>query len=118
MGDTTTLGADPRREVAMPWLETLPMDQRTRFLADHGRGLYDMTELCARYGASRKTGYKWLARYAADGARGLADRSHAPHRCPHRIDAALAELLLAARRAHPRGARRSSCSTSRRATRA
>lgn len=85
----------------MPWLETLPMDQRAQFVADAQRELYDMTTLCARYGVSRKTGYKWLARYAADGRRGLGDRSHAPHRCPHRIDDALAALLVAARRAHP-----------------
>lgn len=85
----------------MPWQETHPMDQRLQFVADHQRGLYAMTELCARYGVSRKTGYKWLARYAALGPAGLYARSHAPHACPHRISDALAELLVAARRAHP-----------------
>ena len=77
------------------------MDQRLQFVADHQRALYDMTTLCARYGVSRKTGYKWLARYAEAGPAGLEDRSHAPHRCPHRIDSGLAALLLATRRAHP-----------------
>ena len=52
----------------MPWQETHPMDQRLHFVADHQRGLYAMTTLCARYGVSRKTGYKWLQRYAAEGA--------------------------------------------------
>jgi putative transposase len=85
----------------MPWQETRPMDQRLQFVADAERATYDMTMLCARYGVSRKTGYKWLARYAADGPRGLHERSHAPHRCPHRVDDALAELLLATRRGHP-----------------
>jgi len=85
----------------MPWQETRPMDQRLQFVADHQRALYDMTALCARYGVSRRTGYKWLARYAAEGPRGLEDRTHAPHRCPHRIAAELAALLLATRRAHP-----------------
>ena len=60
-----------------------------------------MRELCARYGVSRKTGYKWLGRYAAEGARGLAERSHAPHVCPHRIAEHVAALLVAARFAHP-----------------
>lgn len=77
------------------------MDQRTQFITDHQRGLYPMTELCARYGVSRKTGYKWLARYATEGARGLHARSHAPHVCPHAIDGAVAALLLDARRQHP-----------------
>jgi putative transposase len=85
----------------MPWQEMSPMDQRLQFVTDHQRGLYAMTELCARHGVSRKTGYKWLARFAAEGARGLAERSHVPHDCPHRIADELAALLLAARRAHP-----------------
>ena len=67
----------------MPWLETLPVEQRERFIDDHRLGLYDMTELCARYAVSRKTGYKWLARYDAGGRPGLHDRSRAPHHCPH-----------------------------------
>lgn len=33
----------------MPWQETSPVDQRERFIDDHWRGLYPMTELCERY---------------------------------------------------------------------
>ena len=51
----------------MPWLETAPMEQCERFIADHRRSLYSMTELCARYGISRKTGYKWLDRFTEEG---------------------------------------------------
>ena len=36
----------------MPWLETVPVEQRERFIDDHRLGLYDMTELCARYAIS------------------------------------------------------------------
>jgi len=77
------------------------MEQRGRFIDDFRLGLYDMTELCARYAISRKTGYKWLARYDAGGRPALHDRSRAPHRCPHKIGAAVAHLLLTARRQHP-----------------
>src|SRR5687768_1921316 len=77
------------------------MDERRRFIEDHTRALYAMTELCARYGISRKTGYKWLVRFEAYGRSGLADRSHAPHACPHRIAREAAQLIVAARRAHP-----------------
>ncbi len=55
----------------MPWLETSSMEEREQFITDDRRGLYTRAELCARYGISRKTGYKWLARYEADGRRGL-----------------------------------------------
>ena len=85
----------------MPWLETAPMEQRERFIDDHRLGLYTMTELCARYAISRKTGYKWVARYDAGGRPALRDRSRAPHVCPHKIPEAVAQLLLTARRQHP-----------------
>jgi transposase len=85
----------------MPWLETVPVEQRARFIDDHWLGLYDMTELCARYAISRKTGYKWLARYDAGGRPALQDRSRAPHTCPHKIAAPVEALLVAARRQHP-----------------
>ena len=85
----------------MPWLETSPVEERERFIADHWQGLYSMTELCTRYSVSRKTGYKWLARFEEEGRRGLRDKSRAPHSCPHRMDPELAELLCEARRQHP-----------------
>lgn len=85
----------------MAWLETSPMEQRARFIAADRLGLYTRAELCARYGISRKTGYKWLDRYDQEGQPGLQDRSHAPHHCPHRISSELAELFSTARRQHP-----------------
>src|SRR6185312_4043316 len=85
----------------MPWQEMSSMDQRLQFITDHQRSLYAMAELCARHGVNRKTGSKWLTRYEREGVHGLAERTHAPHVCPHRIRDELATLLLDARRAHP-----------------
>ena len=85
----------------MPWLEATPMEQRERFIRDQQSGLYTMSELCERHTISRKTGYKWLERFDAGGRGALGDRSRAPHRCPHRIPADVAELICAARRQHP-----------------
>jgi putative transposase len=85
----------------MPWQETAPVEQRERFIDDHRLGLYEMTELCARYAVSRKTGYKWLARYDAGGRPALRDQSRAPHACPHKITEPIAQRLLAAKRQHP-----------------
>jgi transposase InsO family protein len=75
--------------------------ERLKFIAAHASGLYGMTELCTRFGISRKTGYKRVARYQKDGVAGLEDRSHAPLHCPHRIRPEIEALLLEARRAHP-----------------
>jgi putative transposase len=85
----------------MPWRETSPMEQRLEFVREVGTGLFTMTELTAQYGISRKTGYKWLERYAADGARGLADRSRRPHESPQATARELVEAILALRRRHP-----------------
>jgi putative transposase len=85
----------------MPWLETAPVDERIQFIQDALSDRFTMSELCARYGVSRRVGYKWLERYEQEGRRGLQDRSRAPHHCPHRIDAEIAELICALRRAHP-----------------
>ncbi len=85
----------------MPWMETSPMEQRAQFIHDHRLNVYTTTELCARYSISRKTGYKWLARFDEAGRQGLQDRSRAPHACPHRIADDVAALICAARQHHP-----------------
>lgn len=85
----------------MPWLETCSVEQRLKFIEEARSDRFTMAELCARYGVSRRVGYKWLARFEEEGRRGLQDRSRAPHHCPHRIDAEIAELLCALRRGHP-----------------
>ena len=83
------------------------MDERLQFVRDAASDRFTMSELCARYGVSRRVGYKWIARYDAEGRAGLADRSRAPHHRPHAIAPKLAELLVAARAAHPHwGARK------------
>ncbi|MGH7573723.1 MAG: IS481 family transposase [Longimicrobiales bacterium] len=77
------------------------MEERIRFVEDERQSLYTMTELCERYGISRKTGYKWLERFEEEGRQGLRDRSRAPHYCPHRISEPVAALICDARRQHP-----------------
>lgn len=85
----------------MPWRTTGPMDERTQFIAAWLQREESVSVLCRRFGISRKTGYKLLGRYAAEGPSGLRERSHAPHGQPHAIPAAVQETLLAVRAAHP-----------------
>ena len=65
-------------------METNVVKERLAFVHDLESGHWSMTELCERYGVTRPTGYKWLARHQASGGAGLADRSRAPQSCPHR----------------------------------
>lgn len=85
----------------MPWKESVRMEERLQFVRDALSDRFTMSALCARYGVSRRIGYKWLARYDTEGRPGLVDRSHAAHHCPHRIPATMAELLITERTAHP-----------------
>jgi transposase InsO family protein len=78
------------------------MDQRVAFIADWLRDEWTMTELAERYAISRKTGYKWAARYEADPAHGLAERSRAPHTHGRTMSAETQTAILALRRRHPR----------------
>jgi len=85
----------------MPWLESCAMDERVRFVSDWLSGEVSKSELCERYGVSRRTGYKWLGRYAAEGPAGLADRSHAPLVHGLATPAELVEKIVDLRRARP-----------------
>ncbi len=87
-------------------METNAMDERARFARDCLAGQWSMTELCERYGVTRPTGYKWLARYRAGGEDTLVDRSRAPHHSPHRTAADLEMLVLAARQQYGWGAKK------------
>ena len=85
----------------MPWSETSAMDQKARFIRDWIAGRWSVTELCGRYGVSRKTGYKWAERFALQGPDGLLDQGHAPRHSPHRTPEATQQALLAMRLRHP-----------------
>ena len=85
----------------MPWSQLSAMDQKTQFIADYLRHTLSFTELCALYQVSRKTGYKWVARYEEQGAPGLCDRPRRPHSCLHQTPAELVAAIISARRLHP-----------------
>ena len=85
----------------MPWHEESPMTLRHQFVHDAQRRTTPIAELCAAYGISRKTGYKWLARYERGGTPALADRSRRPQTSPTAISPDLVQALLTARTHHP-----------------
>lgn len=78
------------------------MDQRVAFISDWLRNEWTMTDLAERYQISRKTAYKWVDRYAADPAHGLAERSRAPQAHGRAMPDDIQTSVLALRRAHPR----------------
>lgn len=85
----------------MPWSKITLMSQRLEFVQRVFEHRRTMAEICAEFCISEKTGYKWMARFRAHGVPGLDDRSHAPHRVPHRMDESIARELLDLRDTHP-----------------
>ena len=88
---------------AMPWKETDVMTEKERFIMLAQTGRFTITDLCADFGISRKTGHKYLQRYQADGRHGLNDHSRRPKDCPFTTSSAVEKLILKERKKHPLG---------------
>ena len=82
-------------------LETRAVDKRMRFVTEVERGEESFAAVCRRHSYSRRTGYKWWARYHSEGLDGLSDRSRAPHEHPQAVNPEVAARCLAVRQAHP-----------------
>jgi transposase InsO family protein len=82
----------------MPWQEASTMSLRREFVMLAGAKGANRALLCRRFGISRKTGYKWLAR-AEDW--GFGDRSRRPHLSPGRTAKAVEAAILQLRDEHP-----------------
>jgi transposase InsO family protein len=87
------------RESIMPWRDVSLMDVRAEFVRLAGMGGANRSELCRRFGISRKTGYKWLERSQAGAD--LADRSRCPATSPGRTAVGTEALVVGLRREHP-----------------
>lgn len=82
-------------------MQTNPMNERVKFIADYLQAEETFSELCELYGISRKTGYKWVERYHAGGVTVLADKSRRPHTHPQRIEQKVIDAILEIRDKHP-----------------
>jgi transposase InsO family protein len=65
------------------------------------KGRASMTELCRRFGISRKTGYKIWNRFKGEGIDGLRDRPTTPHSRPNRSSPELEAAVLRVRKKYP-----------------
>lgn len=85
----------------MPWKETTTMSSRKEYIQLMKQEGANVSELCRRFGISRKTGYKWYKRCREDGESGLADRSRRPHHSPARSSEEIETKIIEVRAAHP-----------------
>jgi len=85
----------------MPWQKVEPMNEKVQFISDYLNHYFSVTELCERYGISRKTGYKWIDRYNLFGPEALLDQSRRPHHSPNKTSDIIQQELLNLRSKHP-----------------
>jgi putative transposase len=77
------------------------MKERLQMVSLYETGKYTVTELAEYFKVSRKTAYKWLGRFANEGASGLRERSRAPHRRPRATPDEVVVAVVKAKQAHP-----------------
>lgn len=85
----------------MPWLQVTLMSQRKEFIKLAMVDGANLARLCQGFNISRKTGYKWLARYLGGGEAGLQDRCRRPQSSPWVTPRVLETAVLGVREAHP-----------------
>ena len=76
------------------------MDERVKFIAAYLRGEMAVSRLCDAFGVSRKTAYKWIARYSEGGVAELVEQSRRPHAHPNAMSPEVESLIIATRKQH------------------
>ena len=77
------------------------MKERFQLVSLYETGRYSVVKLAEQFGVSRKTVYKWLARFDQGGIGGLYERSRAPHYHPNATRGSVVLAVLRAKAAHP-----------------
>ena len=85
----------------MPWSETGRMDERARFVIEALEGWTSMSELCEKFGVSRRIGYKWVRRFERGGFAALEDRSRARKAQAAATPPEVVAEIVALRQKHP-----------------
>lgn len=81
-------------------VELSVVEQRYHAIMEVAAGV-PVTQVAARYGVSRQSVHAWVRKYGQSGLAGLADRSHRPVSCPHRIAGEVEAVVCELRRRHP-----------------
>jgi transposase InsO family protein len=85
----------------MSWKDVSVMSQRAEFVQLASVEGSNVSELCRRFGVSRKTGYKWLSRFQAEGNAGLMDQSRRPLNPGGQTSEEVEQRVLSLRSEHP-----------------
>jgi transposase InsO family protein len=97
-------------EALMPWHMTDPVKERVKFILEweerreRQEGQVNVAELSRMFGISRQAGHAWIRRYqdANHNLQALSEQTRRPHSSPTAISDELQDLVVAARKHHPR----------------
>lgn len=84
----------------MSWKQISSLARRLQFAKLALKGQESLSRLCRLFGFSRKSGYKWKARFEREGRRGLRNRVRRPKRSPRAISPKWWKRVRALRRRH------------------
>lgn len=85
----------------MPWKEICTVELRERLVKAMLENRTSVAALCRRVGVARKTAYKWLNRFQAEGVAGLADQSRARLTQDGASSQRVVDLIVDTRTQHP-----------------
>jgi len=78
------------------------MHERLKFIAAADDPTRTFVSICEQFGIKPKTGYKWLARYNAEGPSGLEEKKRAAIACPHETPDEIVDAIVALRKHRPK----------------
>ena len=82
----------------MPWESKTVEEQRKEFV-EAAKGSRNFSALCREFGITRKTGYKWVERYAKNAD--MSDKSRKPFTIANRTPAETEAIIVALRTENP-----------------
>jgi len=85
----------------MPWKIQSVVGERLRLIKALLQNQKSMCQVCRFFGISRKTAYKWKARFTQGGRGALQDRSRRPRRMPARVADPWIQRIGRMRKKHP-----------------
>lgn len=86
----------------MTWKVTNVVDERFKFVLEARAEEVPFSELCQKYGISRKTGYKWVERFRGGlSPLSLVDQSRQPKSSPLKTSAEMVTEIVRLRNLHP-----------------
>jgi len=85
----------------MPWKECCEVELRREAVELASQPEANLSQVALRFGVSRRTLYKWIARWEAEGEAGLQNRSRRPRSSPWQTIESVEQRVIELRLKHP-----------------